>query len=333
MTSFMETEIFSQPDLLEQKAEAWEESAKAIRPLIQSRKNIIVLGRGTSGNAGIFASYLFGLTTGRHPVDFRPWLATQETPEVDHSDTVVLTYSQSGESTDIIQAAAWLKKRGAKIVGITNAQKKDCSLAGVADQVFYLNVGPELAIPATKTFSAQLFATAALAGMKIVPMASQTAACMREYLNSGSAELLAGELLKKSGIIWLSRGLNQPAALDSSLKIQETVNLPSAGWSTAEFLHGPAGSLQASEAVIIFGETEDKIGNEIKKILEERKVQYFLFAEKVTTTKGIPLSLPSEAWAKTVVYTLVGQTLALKMAEKKGLNPDKPLGLKKVTKT
>src|SRR5690606_5625784 len=122
------------------------------------------------------------------------------------------------------------------------------------------------AVPATKTYTAQLFASAALAGLEIEKSARDTADCMEKYLASGLPEKLAEDLNKKSGIIWLSRGLTQAAALDSSLKIQETVNMPSSGWSTAEFLHGPIGSIQKNDCVVIFEEPKNPM---VKDITED----------------------------------------------------------------
>jgi fructoselysine-6-P-deglycase FrlB-like protein len=92
MTSFMFKEISEQPDLFETKIKEWTETSAMIQPAIKGKSNIVLLGRGTSGNACVFASYLFGLTTGRHPIDFRPWLATQHTPPSDWSDSVFIYY-------------------------------------------------------------------------------------------------------------------------------------------------------------------------------------------------------------------------------------------------
>ncbi len=336
MKSYMQKEISEQPDIIEKKIDYWTDSAKRIRYLIEDKQNIVLLGRGTSGNACIFASYLFGLTTGRHPIDFRPWLSTQETPLADWSDSVVLAYTQSGESSDIVHSAEWLSRRGAKVIAVTNSQNKMSSISKVANETFYLDVGEELAVPATKTFSAQLFATAALAGLDIKEAAFEISKAMRDYLNSNVPKKLNDFIISKSVIIWLARGLIQPAALDASLKLQETVGISSFGWSSAEFLHGPVASLNENDCVIIFDDNENQnipdSESKIINILSQKKVEYYKLSDK-PGDKVISLSLPKDKWAKTILYSFIGQHVALTLAEKKGLNPDKPHGLKKVTLT
>jgi glucosamine--fructose-6-phosphate aminotransferase (isomerizing) len=336
MKSNMYQEIYGQPDLLIRKIKEWQAYAADIQPLIKEKSNIVLLGRGTSGNACVFASYLFGLTTGRHPIDFRPWLATQDTPFADWSDSVVIAYSQSGESTDIIHAAGWLKERGAKVVTITNSQSKTPSISKVSDRIFFLNVGAEHAVPATKTYSAQLFATAALAGLNIEKAIIETSEAMRAYLNSSVPEQLREFLNTKSVIIWLARGLLQAAALDTSLKLQETVGIPSFGWSTAEFLHGPIGSLQKNDCVIVFSEKENNVADSINKIigiLNDKGIDYRIMGKDMDMDNSLNIQLPSDNWAKTILFSFIGQHTALSLAEKRGLNPDKPGGLKKVTLT
>src|SRR5690606_15769849 len=132
-------------------------------------------------------------------------------------------------------------ERNARIIAITNSQNREPGIARVSDKLIFLNVGKEIAVPATKTFTAQLFLTAALAGCKIEQTARQVADCMQSYINSDVPEQLLNFISNKKGVTWLGRGLIQPAALDAALKLMETTNTPSAGWSTAEYLHGPVG--------------------------------------------------------------------------------------------
>lgn len=333
----MKEEILEQANLISSKAEYWSKRAIALRDLIKSKKNIVLLGRGTSGNACVFASYLFGLTTGRHPIDFRPWLATQDTPQSDWSDCVVLAYTQSGESTDIVLATKWLKERGASVIAITNATNAQISIAKVSDEIFFLEAGVENAVPATKTYTAQLMATVALTGINIIPHIEQITNSLRSYLDSNISDLMVDFLINKSVTMWLARGLVQPAALDAALKMQETVNSAAFGYSSAEFLHGPIGSLQKDDCVIIFDTDENnKVHDSTKdiiNILASKDIDYRIIGQKSSNDNYMNILLPDEKWAKTIVYSFIGQHISLKLAERKGLDPDKPRGLKKITIT
>lgn len=336
MKSFMRQEIEAQPDLIRELAVYWQQTANELQDEIKAKKNIVLLGRGTSGNACIFASYLFGLSTGRHPIDFRPWLATQETAYADWSDSVVLAYSQSGESTDIIHAASWLKDRNARVIAITNSESENPGIKKVSDKVFFIKTGKENAVPATKSYSAQLIVTAALSGINIIKQTDRIAHCIEKYIHSDIPDKLADFVNKKNVSVWLSRGITQPAALDSSLKLQETVGVPSFGYSSAEFLHGPIACLNSNDCVIIFDSNDkSQVPDSISKIinvLNEKGVEYLNISDDYKD-HTLTIELPEEQWAQTVVYSVIGQYNSLIIAEKRNIDPDKPQGLKKVTIT
>ena len=336
MSSFMRSEIEAQPKIFLEKVDYWMESAKRIDPLLKSRKNIVLLGRGSSGNACTFASYIFGLATGRHPIDFRPWLTTQDIPHASYDDCVVLSYTQSGESTDIIHATEWLKNRGAKIIGITNAKSKTPSIAKFCDELFFLEAGDELAVPATKTFSIQLLVTAALAGINIKEKIAEISQCLTTYLTSSHPLVLRDFIDNKNVVLWLARGVSQCSALDSALKLQETVNFASFGYSSAEFLHGPIGSTKKDDAIILFDSSNSDKENDISKItkiLEHRQIAYKVISNKQKDPNYLKIDLPNEKWAKAIVFSFIGQYNALLLSEKRGLNPDKPDSLNKITFT
>ena len=336
MKSFMRQEIEFQPQMIRDMSTYWQETSLELSEEIKSRKNIVLLGRGTSGNACIFASYLFGLSTGRHPIDFRPWLATQEAVYADYSDCIVLAYSQSGESTDVIRSAEWLKERKAKVIAITNSDNPNPSIKNVSDKVFFIKAGKENAVPATKSYTAQLMVTASLSGINIKNQSDQIADCIENYLNSNEAITLSEFVNEKKVSVWLSRGIIQPAALDASLKLQETVGLPSFGYSSAEFLHGPIACLNSNDCVIIFDSNDkDNVPNSVNKIigvLNDKDVKYLKITDKIGED-SLNVKLPNETWAQTIVYSVIGQYNALLMAEKRNIDPDKPQGLKKVTIT
>ncbi|MBK5105684.1 MAG: SIS domain-containing protein, partial [Burkholderiales bacterium] len=165
--STMAKEARQAPQVLRFEATRWQREADAVRRLVAERPTAVLLGRGSSGNVCTFASYLFSLQSGRQPIEFRPWLATQTLPEADWRDAVTYAFSYSGQSTDIAAGAEWLRARGALVVAITEAGIANTHLLKPAHHVIRLGCGPELAVPATKSVIAQLFIAAALAGFDI----------------------------------------------------------------------------------------------------------------------------------------------------------------------
>lgn len=332
--SAMYEEIAAAPALLRERSRGWFHTAQQLRDTYLNRQHLALLGRGTSGNACTFAAYLYGLRTGRHAIEFRPWLVTQDVPNANYSDTAALVYSYSGRSTDIAAAAAWLKERGANVVGVTNTDDADCLLGKASHGLFTLGVGEERAVPATKSYCAQLFASAALCGFEIEAPAMDAARCMDALLKSTVAQDLAEFLRDARSVAWIARGPALAAALDAALKLQETAATPSAGWSAAEYLHGPIGATEAQDRVVLLADADtpaDSMSATASALLG-RGVPFVRVGAGGLTTP-LSLELPDERWARTVVLSMLSQLVAVHLAQARGLDPDAPRGLRKVTLT
>ena len=326
--------IQEQPKLLRAQADHWAEAATRIRAEAPKRRTPVVLGRGSSGHACTFATYLIGLETGRHPVELRPWVATQAGPRADWSDAIAYAYSASGSSTDVSLAARWLGERGAHVIAVTNAEGEKKALEIACHQSMRLRAGPERAVPATKSFCAQLFGAAALAGREVKAPAKDAAQCMEELLRKDAAAALAEFLSGSRQIIWLARGLALAAALDGALKVQETAGLLTLAYSTAEFLHGPVGSVGPEDRVVILDdgdEASDTHQAVVASLVARRTPLVTVGSVPIRATLSVPL--PAETWARVPVLAMLTQQVALELALRLGLDPDAPAGLKKVTLT
>ncbi|MCA9680013.1 MAG: SIS domain-containing protein [Kofleriaceae bacterium] len=342
-TFHMSREIADQPAMLEQHAEAWQARADQLRPRLAARKHVVLVGRGTSGNACTFATYLFATMHGRHPIEFRPWVAGVTTAGPSWDDAVVLAFSASGNSTDVSRAAAWLRDRGADVIGVTTAAEPGSHLGAICHELMHLEVGGERAVPATKSFCAQLFAAAALCGLPIVDAARDTAAAMRTILAAGDDDQgarLAGFLDSARQAAWIARGPALAGALDAALKLQEAAGLPALGASSAEFMHGPIGALSPADRVVIIGDNDD-VGDSLVPVVASllaRGTPFVVVGPPGAIADGriavsLPVPMPEAEWARTAVVAMLGQRAALQLAIRRGLDPDAPPGLRKVTPT
>jgi glutamine---fructose-6-phosphate transaminase (isomerizing) len=341
----MAREIADQPALFESHAPAWQARAEQLTPLLESRRHVVLAGRGTSGNACTFAAYLFATARGRHPIEFRPWVAAVAGPGPSWDDSVVLAYSASGNSTDVSRAAGWLRDRGARTIGITTAAPPGSHLESVVDELFHLEVGPEQAVPATKSFGAQLVATAALAGLPIVEPAREIAASMRQILTLGDDDpgsRLAAFFDGARQAIWVARGPALAGALDAALKLQETAGMPATGYSSAEVLHGPIGAMNEHDRVVLVfdgPEIADSMAAVVVSLVTRRTPFVVLGPEGLAppgdgrVAINLPAPMPATPWARTPVVAMIGQRAALQLARRRGLDPDAPPGLRKVTET
>lgn len=331
----MHREILETPAMLRREAAAWEAQAAELRAAAGGRPQVALVGRGSSGNACAFAAYLFGLATGRQPVEFRPWLTTQQLPPCDWSDTVAYAFSVSGQSTDIAASAGWLRARGAWTVGVTAAEGEDLHLAEATDRLFRLGCGPEVAVPATKTFTAQLFAAAALAGLPVQAAAAQAADAMDALLEGPVPGQLATFLEGGGLAAWIARGPSLAAVRDAALKMQESLGRPAVAYSTAEVLHGPIAMFHPEDRVVLFSGSDEPMDSKraVAATLLARNVPLLTLGTDSTREAGLPLPLPEARWARTPVLAFLSQLVCLELARRAGLDPDAPAHLQKVTRT
>lgn len=334
-SSTMAKEARSAPTVLRSEAARWQHEANAVRHQVAGRNSTVLLGRGSSGNVCTFAAYLFAMQSGRQPIEFRPWLATQSLPEADWSDAVVYAFSYSGQSTDIAASAQWLRAHGALVVAITEAGIADVHLLKHAHHVIRLGCGPELAVPATKSVIAQLFVAAALSGVDITLAAEQTAVCMQRIDADDVPSRLAAFLADARTVTWLARGPSIGGALDAALKLQESVGIPAFGYSTAEYLHGPIAAASSDDRVVLFsGADEPMESNQaVTTALLARGVPYITLGGNQTPEAQLPLPLPDARWARTSVLAYIAQLTCAELAGRYGINPDEHPSLRKVTQT
>lgn len=335
-------EIREQPNVLRNQCRSWQQQAKLIRADLEGRPQLVLLGRGSSGNACTVASYLYAALSGRQAIEFRPWLVTlDESGPERWDDCFVLAFSASGMSTDVSNAARWLRDRGAFVVGVTNAEADadELHLGKACEKLFRLHAGSETAVPATKSFTAQLFGAAALCGAEIVAAAEQTAECFAEVLAGDVGAQLAQFIGIPQNVFWLARGYSLGGALDAALKLQETAGVHSQAYSTAEFLHGPVAAAGQNDRAIVFVDSDgpDRAADTAIAALLNRGTPVFVIsgrsAAEVRSPALYSLPFPQARWARAAILTLAAQLAAYEHASRRGLNPDAPAGLNKITLT
>jgi glucosamine--fructose-6-phosphate aminotransferase (isomerizing) len=333
--SHMKQEILETPALLRREAPHWEAQARAIHAVQGTRQTVVLIGRGSSGNACTFASYLFTLRSGRHPIEFHPWVTTQPLPDADWRDAIAIAFSASGQSVDVTESLRWLKSQGALAVGVTAAQGGEATLVTASDQVFRLNCGEEKAVPATKSFTAQLFAVAALAGYPLIQAAEEAAQAMEKILQSDAVNTLATFLEGARTIAWVARGPSYAGVLDASLKTQESLGLPAFGYSTAEFLHGPIAMFHPNDRVVLFSGADEPMDSKqaVVATLLARGVPFITIGSDSTHEAALPIHFPQERWARTPVFSFLTQLACEELAQRGGQDPDAPANLQKVTRT
>jgi glutamine---fructose-6-phosphate transaminase (isomerizing) len=169
---------------------------RAVAELARNRGVSLVrmVGHGSSDNAASFGVYAFGLLPAWTALRDSISLSVYYGAELDMRNSIVLALSQSGRTPDVVDYVERARKRGALTVAVTN--DPDSVLAQAAEAVLPLAAGPERAIAATKTYTAQLAALALLAGFA-AGRGDEVADGIREV--AGLLEALLPELERHAG--------------------------------------------------------------------------------------------------------------------------------------
>ena len=356
MMSTMRDEIRQQPEIIERTLQ--EESKRAERlgeHLARRPVNFIVLvARGTSDNAAQFGRYLLEICTGIPVSLAAPSISTLYGAPLAWKNALVIAVSQSGESTDTNLVLDRAKEAGAFTIGITN--ESESTLAKLADHAFLVRAGKERSVAATKTYTGQLICFYLLT-------AALGAAVKMEHLKR-IAEWVSGALLLETEIrgraerycfmrqaVCVGRGLNYSNAFEFALKLMETCYVVAERFSSADLLHGPIAMLEANFPAFLFcpaGVTWKPICELLDK-LDTIGAEALLITDRgnphAAERRGtpvepivIPADIRVEAGIADDLYTPIpyivpAQLLAASLAEVKGLDPDRPRALSKVTQT
>lgn len=344
MTSLLLDEIHDQPGvlarLLREQTDSIGRLAKAMRSADIDR--VLIAARGTSDNAARYAQYLLGAHNQMAVALAAPSLFSRFDYVPRLRQTLALGISQSGQSPDIVAVLAAARRQSAPTAALTNTPSSP--LAEAADHVIDLSAGVERSVAATKTYTAALGALAMLSvamgagelatGLDAVPDA------MSEALDAGPAAEAAAQLLAKvTRCVVLGRGYHYATAFELSLKVKELTHLLAEPYSTADFMHGPLAVIEPGFPVVVIdiGDTfRDEI-TVLRKSLADQRATVIVFTDRHEDVKAGELAVPVPGTvpeALTPIPAIVpAQIMAFHLARARGLDPDRPRSIQKVTET
>jgi glucosamine--fructose-6-phosphate aminotransferase (isomerizing) len=345
--SKMLEEIREQPAALERTLRmGLRAAAKLAREVEKKRPKLIVLAaRGTSDNAAQFGRYLLEITTGIPVSLAAPSLYTLYDAKIDLREALVVAISQSGESTDTNLVLKRGREQGALTVGITNEPAS--SLAKIADHLFFVRAGRERSVAATKTYTGQVMSLYLLAhalGAKIrlddlrrIPDWSAQALELEPQITARAERY---RFMERAIVV--GRGLNYANAFEFALKLMETCYVVAERFSTADFLHGPIAMVERNFPMFLFapaGVTWEGMRDMIER-LGALNADTLIFTDRGNRAAVesnpralvIPARLKRE-WYTPIPYVIPAQIFAASLAAWKGIDPDRPRTLSKVTRT
>ena len=348
-------EIRQQPQTIERTLNEEWTRAQALRRHFEHRPVplIVLAARGTSDNAAQFGRYLLEITTGIPVSLAAPSVFTLYDSHVHLENAAVVAISQSGESTDTNLVLERANEAGAFTIGITNESKS--SLARIAQHTLLVRAGKEKSVAATKTYTGQLACFYLLAHALGAPISQD----QLERIPHWTAQALeleeqirerAERYCFMQHAVCVGRGLNYSNSFEFALKLMETCYVVAERFSSADLLHGPIAMLERSFPAFLFcpGGVTWKPMCELIEKLESIKAEMMLITDRgnkpAMSRRGAraPLVIRADLNHKSarpddlyspIPYIIPAQLFAASLAEVKGLDPDRPRTLSKVTQT
>ncbi len=339
---YMAAEIAEQPRVLARiRDEGWpaiHEVARAVRA--RAPRFVLFAARGTSDHAALYAKYLVETRLALPAGLVSPSTMTVYDARPDLRDVLFVAVSQSGGSPDLVEPLTRARAGGAITVAVTNTPGSP--LARAAEYHLDVLAGPERAVAATKTYTAELLTlyllVEGLRGSDGAEAASLPALADEVLAHEDEVARLATRYRFAEQLVTTSRGYNYPTAREAALKLMETSYLVAHAFSGADLLHGPMAMVDRGFPVIAIV-TPGAGGVALRPVLSRLRdlgADTLIVGDPDAVALGrVGLALPrlgTEALSP-ILTILPLQQLAWHLARERGGDPDQPRGLKKVTET
>ena len=353
---YMIKEIFEQPDtvhnafrgrILPESGDVRLDGIQLTDWELRNIRRIIILACGTSWHAGLVGEYLIE-GYAHIPVEVEYASEFRYRSPIIEPGTVCLTVSQSGETIDTLEAMREAKRKGAKVLGITNvvgstiARESECGV--------YIHAGPEIGVASTKAFTSQVTILVLLTvllgrrnnissemGMRILGELQALPGKIQQILNKSDEILRIAEVYHQhSNFLYLGRGYSFPIALEGALKLKEISYIHAEGYPAAEMKHGPIALIDPHMPVVVIC-TEDGSYEKIKGNVQEVRARHGKIIsvvtegdEEISELSDHVITVPKTMDLLTPLLSVVPlQLLAYHIAVLRGADVDQPRNLAK----
>jgi glutamine---fructose-6-phosphate transaminase (isomerizing) len=337
----MAAEIAEQPAVFDSVLARRAELADVAERLAAHRPRFALLAaRGSSDHAALYTKYLIEVLLNLPAGLVSPSTTTLYGAEPDLADVLYVTVSQSGGSPDLVEATRAARTRGALTVAVTNTPGSP--LADSAEHAVHIGAGDELAVAATKTYTATLLTTYLLVdaarggdGSAAADIGELAAATLAESADAVAAA--ADRYRSTERMVTTGRGYSSATAAEAALKLAETSYLAARAYSGADLLHGPVAAIDAGTGVVAVtsrGRGGDAMRDVVSAVTGRGAdvLAVGSAAAEMPAAARIEVPVTAEEVAP-ILEVLPLQRLALALALARGGDPDRPRGLAKVTRT
>lgn len=295
---------------------------------------VVTCARGSSDHAATYGKYLIETLLGMPVASAAPSVTSIYASAVQPTGALVIAISQSGRSPDLLAVVARYRQAGAHVVALVNDEESP--LAAAADTLLPLCAGPERSVAATKSFVTSLAGLAAIAAhWSAEPGLTAALSSLPPALDAAHDldwSPLVEALVGARNLFVIGRGYGLSIAQEAALKLKETCGLHAEGFSSAEVRHGPMAIVKRDFPVLAFA-TSDEAGADVRKAAGEfaERGARVLLAGTCAGDQLPALAVHPALEPIPMIQSFYGAAEAL--ARARGLDPDNPPFLRKVTET
>lgn len=308
------------------------------RRLRESAPQVIVsVARGSSDHAASYFAYLAMQLTGVPVASLPMSVVTLHHSPMRVKGQPAIAFSQSGQSPDLVESLRKLRERGALSIAMINAAGSPLEQA--CEYTLPLSAGPELSVAATKSFIATLSASARLVAhwRQDAPLL-QAGRTLPERLHEAARQdwsVAIDALRDCQRLMVIGRGTGFAIAQEAALKFKETSAIQAEAFSSAEVRHGPMALVDEQYPLLIFATrgAEQASLLALAADMRQRGARVLLAAPKDIAERDLTLTIADHPALDPILAIQSFYVMAAGLAEARGLNPDLPRHLSKVTKT
>jgi glucosamine--fructose-6-phosphate aminotransferase (isomerizing) len=333
---YMLKEIMEQLTTIPKTAHLNDAELKEAANLVKSAHKVIITACGSAGFCALITKYMLA----KQGVASEMCGAYESSPTIEFADdtSVLIAISQSGETADTLLAVKKAKSKGAKIISVINA--RGSTLERISDIALMVGSGPEIAVVATKSFTAQLATMYRLAGFcgnepkdrgdEIIEAGNR----LKEWLSKetmDSIAQLASQLYTHEHIYFLGKDLQYPAAMECSLKVKEASYIHGEAFSSGELKHGVIALIDKDTPCVVLG-AHDGYESEVRASAAEVRARggHIIGIAPFEASEFDTTIVTPDLGSLTIFGNIiVGQLLGYYCAIGRGADPDKPRNLAK----
>ncbi len=334
---YMIKEISEQPKVLRRINEDLIGEIPNVAEIIQKSYGTYMVGCGTAFYAALSGTYLFSRMAHRH-VNAAAGSEFGYTVDFLKPKSLVIAFSQSGETIDIIESVKKAKEKDAKILAIVN--NLGSTLYRMADYKILLGAGPEKCVLSTKSFTAKIAILILLAhalnsglakGKKLLDKAIREVETLLKPSSLEKIKKLASLIVNQDDIYVIGRGQSYPVALEAALKIKEVSYIHAEGFAAGELKHGVIALIEKGTPCLVFAPNDETYGAVLSGAMEMKARGGYIIGVSFKPHEVFDEYVPvNDCGDATIIpNVVVAQLLGYYLALEKGNDPDKPRNLAK----